>query len=325
MKNSAYMGVDGGASKTEATLLDGEGRFLCSVKGPATSIGAKATKKTVGDLKKLINKACFEARINKNKIAFFGFGICGVDYFSELNQQRKSLFSILDIKPEKASLVNDGVVALWGGARSQASLILQIGTGFTAAYREAYGREMPFDQVNCGVLVNLRRMIYIYAARSLDGRERKSVLPELLMQYFDEKNYEQLVLKLRRHRFSREKVSNVLPILNKAVASKDPLSLKIVKIAAEQYALDIRTMIQKMTKPRRVEVVLGGGVLENGPPTLRKYIGDFVRKKYPQAYVHQPILSPGVGAAVMAAFNDGRNPKQIFQQAQKTINYRTSE
>lgn len=325
MSEMVYLGVDGGATKTEVACLNREGRFLCSVKGPPTTLNARATKKAVKDLELLIRKACSKVRIDKSNLAFSGFGICGVDYPSELRQQRKTLFSLLGMDPHKAVLVNDGVAALWGGARTETSIVLQVGTGFTAAYRDAYGREKPFDQVNCGVVVNLRRMVYVYAARSIDGRERKSVLPELLMQYFEEKDTEKLILKLRRHRYSREKVSNVLPVLNKAVVRKDPLSRKIVKIAAEQYALDICTMVRKLKNPQRVEVVLGGGVLENGPPVLRSMVGRLVRKKYPGAFVHKPVLSPGIGAAVMAAFHDGQNPKKVFQQACKTVHCRSSE
>ena len=318
MSAKYYLGVDGGATKTEVALLARDGSFIGGARGPGTYLTARASKGVLRTLESLIEQVCRRHKVTAKQIAHYGFGLCGVDYPDEFRSQCTSLLRPLAIPADRAEIVNDGIAALWGGARSPQALVLQIGTGYTAAYRLAYGQETPFDQVNCGVVVNLRRDVLSFAARSLDGREEPSVLPKLLLVYFGESDPMVLVKKLRRERYPREKVMNVLEVLNRAVKKQDSVALKIVERAAGHYAWDIRTLIGKIGR-EKVEVVLGGGVLLNGPPRLLRRIGQLVRQDHPRARVHKPHLPPAIGAAILAGFSDGANPKTLFTQAKKTL------
>ena len=317
MHRKFYLGVDGGSTKTEVALLDQEGIFLGSVRGPGTYIHARASKTILDNLKRMIRTVCRRAKVPQKQIAHYGFGLAGVDYPDEFVRQKNSLLRPLGIDQARATVVNDGIIALWGGANSKQALILQVGTGFTAAYRCQYGGETPFDVVNCGVIANVRRDIYVTSARVWDGREKPSILPALLMDYFAETDPFVLVRKLRRNQFPREKVMNVLVVLNEAVAKKDKVALNLVERAAEHYAWDIGTLIRKIGH-EKVEIVLGGGVLQNGPPLLLGRIGEKACKQHPKSRVHKAYLPPAVGAAVMAAYYDGNEPVPIYRAARKT-------
>ena len=317
MKRKYYIGVDGGASKTEVALIDEKGRIIGTEFGAGSHIGVRVSKSYAKVIKELMGAVCKSADIKLEQVAGFGFGLCGCDYPQEHKGQKKSLVKHLAVDDEKTTLVNDGVAALWGGAKSEAAVILQVGTGFTAGYRSKFGGEKPFDQVNCGVVVNPRIDFYITAARVLDGRDAPSIIPQLMMDYFNEHDPGELIRKLRRKYFSKDKVANILPVWTLAIKKKDKVAIRLMETAAKSYAHDIDTLIKK-TGATEVEVVLGGGVLQNGPPALVRRISKIVRTKNPKVKVHKPYLSPAIGAAIMAAFNDGKNPKKIFSMAKKT-------
>jgi len=317
MKKRVLLGVDSGATKTEAALTALDGTVLARVVGGPAVLGARASGKAVKNLSDLIDRACAQARVSRGAIAFAGLGICGVDYDDELAAQRRSLLIPLGIEGERARLVNDGIAALWGGTPRERAVALQIGTGYTAAWRGRYGQETPFDPFNCGVVINLRREVYVTAYRVLDGRAPKSILPGLLMDYFGEHHLQTLIKKLRRGRFDREKVMNILAVLGEAVDRGDRVSLGIVRRAAGEYARDIGIMLGKIGGGP-ANVALGGGVLLNRPKMLLEMIRDKVREKHPRARVRAPLLSPAIGGCVMAAHLAGLDPKAVFNKAVQT-------
>jgi len=318
MKRKYYIGVDGGASKTEVALLNHKGGILNLIKGQGCHIGVRVSKNYGSLLKTLIAKVRGPEQLNIKHISGFGFGLCGYDFPKEYKGQKSSLLKHLEIEDSKTTLVNDGVAALWAGASSGPAVIIQIGTGYTAAYRSELGKEVPFDQVNCGVAVNPRRDFYITAARVMDGREKKSVIPALMMKYFDVYDPDELIQKLGRKRFPKEKVANILPVWTRAIKKNDRVAIGLLERTAKSYAHDIGVMINMIGKPR-VEVVLGGGVLLNGPPMLLRKIGENVRRSNPGARVHKPYLPPAAGAALMAAYHDKADVKRMFAEAKKSV------
>lgn len=311
--NKVFIGVDGGASKTELAVISENGELLSEFRGGPAPIGAVASKTLGANLTAMISAVCKSAKVPKKAVAHFGFGLCGVDYPDEYAEQKQSLTQLLLIPQSKATLVNDGIVALWGGCTQKRAVICQIGTGFTGAYRNGFGKATPFDQVNCGVVIQLRKSIYVTAARVLDGRAPASILPVLLMDYFGVTDSQLLIKKLRRFHFPKKKVAGVLPVLCEAVAQNDKVSIALVKTAAKEYAKDVNIMIQKIGG-EPAEAALGGGVLQNGPELLLTLIQKDVHKQFPKVDVHKPIFSPAIGAAIMAASNCGQDPAKIYQR-----------
>jgi N-acetylglucosamine kinase-like BadF-type ATPase len=242
----------------------------------------------------------------------------GIDFDDEIPIQTRTLLEPLGVPASRAKVVNDGVVALWGGSPKKRAVILQLGTAFTAGYRDGFGTETPFDHLNAGVLIEIRRIILASCARVWDGRLPKSILPELVLRHFEYDDPIPLIKVGVRNALDRWHLLTVIDPWREAVERGDAVSKKIARDAAKVYVQDLDFLIRKIGGGR-VDVVLGGGLLRNGPEYFRACIADGVRAKHPQVTIHLPHLSPAIGAALMAAHTDGRDYPTLYRRAQQTV------
>lgn len=316
-KQSYYLGLDSGGSKTEVVILGADGARRAGLVGEAIRLAARrATPANLLVARKLIDAALAQARLTRQEIAFFGFGMCGADFDDEIPTQKKSLCRGLDIDPARAALVNDGVVALWGGSAAERAAILQLGTAFTAAYRRGLGTETPFDHLNAGIVIDVRRRILAACARVWDGRLPPSILPDLARRHFGVADPVDLARRATRNTLDRWKVRTVIQPWREAIERGDRVARQIADDAAEVYAGDLRYLLKKIGG-RDADVVMGGGLLLNGPRYFYDRIASLVRRRYPQTSIHLPVHSPGTGAAIMAAFYDGREAGKLFRRVRR--------
>ena len=306
-----FLGVDGGGSKTDVVVVAADGRRVAEVTGPGTTLHEPVTDETLDRLAGLIAQACQQAGVRPEQVAAAGLGISGVDFADELDAQRALLFPRIGLPAERATLVNDGVVALWGGSPEPRAVVLQVGSAFTAAYRAAYGEETPFDHHNLGQVVELRRDLLVFTARSLDGREPDSALPGLVLAHFGVTEPDVFRKLLVRRTFDWQLARRVVDVLQPALDQGDAVAASLVTRAAESYAADICCMIDA-AGGGTVDVVLGGGMLRHAPAVLREGIAIRVTAAHPAATVHEAELSPALGGALLAAFHAGQDPAALF-------------
>jgi N-acetylglucosamine kinase-like BadF-type ATPase len=316
---SFYLGLDSGGTKTEVAVLAADGAVVTQqIAGPIRLTARRASATVIRRTNEVIDFALGQAGLKWSDIAGFGFGMCGADYFDEIPTQRGTLFKGLGIDPARSELVNDGVVALWGGSAKKRAVILQLGTAFTAAYRTDFGGETPFDHLNAGISIEIRKAVLSASARVLDGRLPDSILPALLLEHFGEKSATDIMRKFVRGRLDTWKMLTVITPWGEAVRRRDPVALQIVDRAAEVYGDDLIHMV-RLAGGGGVDVVLGGGLLNHGPKLLRDRIAARVRTVHPNVTIHQPHLSPAIGAAVMAAFLAGAKPTTVFTNARRSL------
>lgn len=318
MGESFYLGVDSGGTKTEVAILAADGSLLSSAIGLPIHLDAVPAEHHINGLRDLCHFACEQAGVRLAEAAYYGLGMCGVDYPDELEAQRRVLFAGLGIDPARAKLANDGIVALWGGSAEAPAVIMQLGTAFTAAYRCEFGNETPFDNLNAGVQFDIRRHLLTTLARMIDGRVKKTALADMVMDYFGETDSWQLIKKVMRGQLEQMQLLNIIAVLKEAVEQEDPVALQLVHDAADYYSRDLNFIIEKRVGFESTDVVLGGGQLFNGPALLSELITDKVKAVHPDVNVHSPLLSPAIGGAVMAAFYANADHHGIFQKALET-------
>jgi len=314
LTGSFYLGVDSGGTKTEVVLLASDGSCVAQLIGGPIRLGVRASPKWIDLLAVLMDSAIKQAGLTREDIAFYGFGLCGVDFADELAMQRRTLFHGLNIDGEKAALVNDGIVALWGGSPKGQAAILQLGTAYTAAYRRSFGQETPFDHLNAGIVIDIRRRILTTVARMVDGRQPTSILKELIMQHFGFTDELLLLKRGVRNKLPLWELLTVIAPWKEAVEAGDPVSTAIVREAAEVYSADVLFLIGQ-TGAENADIVLGGGLLANGPEMLTELIKQKVLAEKTRVTIHKPLLSPGYGGAVMAAYYAGADYQALYERA----------
>jgi N-acetylglucosamine kinase-like BadF-type ATPase len=190
-------------------------------------------------------------------------------------------------------------------------VILQHGTGFTAAYRSAYGNEQTFDHLDAGRFFDLRASALALAARMIDGRTAISPLKAAILAALGEpaeKDYAEIVF-LRK--ITPAQAADLLPVVFRVAEAGDAATLALVERAIADYVCTALAMIRKIGHGEP-DVVFGGGRLLPAPDWFWRRLEDGVRTGFPGARVKRPELSPAIGAAVMAAHADGCPPARFF-------------
>lgn len=238
-------------------------------------------------------------------------GLSGIDFADEHPMQRKGIARAIGIPDRRLTLVNDGIAALWGATVSPAAVILQHGTGFTSAYRSAFGRETLFDQLDAGAIFDLRTAALTVVARMIDGRLPASPLKAKVLRHFaipDEKDFAESVY---RRRLPEAQRLTLAALIFTAWEEGEPASADLVRRAIDDYAVTATAMMARTTHPAP-DTVFGGGVLTRAPDRFWREIHALIRRSYPQAVVKPPDLPPEYGAAIMAAHGTGLDPGRFF-------------
>ena len=147
------------------------------------------------------------------------------------------------------------------------------------------------------------------AARSEDGRGPKTSLERLVPAHFGVGTPLELAESIHRRRISTGRVVELAPIVL-AEADSDPVAGEIVdRLGAEVVAL-ARAAIERLEMTeQRVEVLLGGGVLQAGDGRLLVAIEDGLRAVGPAIAARRTSSPPIVGAALSAIEDLGAGPE----------------
>ncbi|MCG2661742.1 MAG: hypothetical protein L6437_16035 [Kiritimatiellae bacterium] len=305
-----FLGIDGGGSKTAGVLITREGE-ICAEHGtgPSSIVGTPSMK-SLNTLRTIVEKLCLQAGIRTRNIDLCAIGLNGVDFEDEYAMQHSALFEHLRIPINRGLLVNDAIVALWGGSSSEKACILQHGSGITSAFRSTYGHEVLFDHLNTGDVFDIRYELVTLIARMIDGRHKPTGLKEIVLDYFqvNEAAYHEAVF---RQRIPQHLLRSTIGIVVEQWQQHDEAASWLVHSAIDDYVLAAKAMLNKIDAGD-VDVVFGGGVIMQFPQMFWELIKEKVGKIYPHAVTHPPRLSSACGAAVMAAYHGGCDPCRIF-------------
>jgi len=261
--------------------------------------------------------------VKRQDVRYCGIGLNGVDFEDEHAMQLAEIAAAIGIPAERVDLVNDGIVALWGGTVSSAAVIVQHGSGFTAAYRSRHGRERLFDHFNVGAIFNLCTEVLKLVARMIDGRAEPTPLKDKVIEYLGLESEHAYVQALCRRTLPRDKMSHIVPLILDCWRSGDAGACRLVEAAVDDYALAAKAMIEK-TGQASPHVVFGGGMIDQSGEQFRSLLAERIKGFNRDVLVKRPDLPPEYGAAIMAAFRTGYEPQDYSTKALKHHTDRTA-
>lgn len=315
--DALYMGIDGGAGKTAGVIVNATGAVVAQRIAPGMIVVGDPTPEIRGALAGMVQSLCADAGVDAERIALCAAGLSGAqDLADELPVQHAALAHAAGLHPERFALVNDGIVALWGATDSPAAVILQHGSGFTSALRDRPGNETLYDHLNVGHTFDIRNELLVRVARMIDGRLHATPLLEAVLQHLGVRDARDFPEALYRPTIPREQLRNTPPLVFDAWLAGDPVAGELVQAAIEDYALTVSAMARR-TGAKGVVAVLGGGVILRTPRVFWERLTARIRALEPAvARVTPPELEPVLGAAVMAASRNGRDPAEFFRLVQ---------
>jgi N-acetylglucosamine kinase-like BadF-type ATPase len=301
-----FLGIDGGGTKTEFSLIDSTGRVLASRRaGPAyhVEIGMQSLRDL---LKETVLDMLASHSMSPDDLAYAFVGLPGYGENSALLPQLDQILD--DLLPRQRYRCGNDVVCGWAGALAGAQGIAVVaGTG-TIAYGEYAGRsaraggwgELFGDE---GSAYWLAREALALFARMNDGREPKGPLHELICDHFGVTHGLDVCARIYGPpALSRSEFAALSPLLTRAARAGDVSAGRIFEAAAREIAALVHAVRDALKVENDVHLAVShcGGLMQ--PDSL--LLPHFVRalSESDRNYdLRPPRLTPAVGAAVLAA------------------------
>ena len=301
---TVVLAVDGGNSKTDVALVDGDGRLLAAVRGPTTShqqVGADAGMQR---LAARVTEAYAAADLHGADRADVGvYCLAGADTPRDIRGLRSRLaaqgFARTDL------LRNDTFAALRAGTDRGWGVVVICGQGINAAGVAPDGRTARLDALgeisgDWGGATDVGWQGLAAAVRARDGRGPRTALERSVPAYYGLASPHALTMAMYDGRIAHRRIGELSPVVFGAAMDGDAAARAIVDRLADEIVAMAGAMIRRL-RLRRLdpEIVLGGGVFRTPDAAFRSRIERGVQAIAPRARLVRSDAPPVAGAALL--------------------------
>jgi N-acetylglucosamine kinase-like BadF-type ATPase len=296
------LGVDGGATKTRAIIVDGNLKTLGEgIAGPSNPLRVGVSDAATA-VREAIERACVAARVRRSEIVAAEFGLAGVKRL-DLRERMREALENLGIK--SFEVVTDADIALYGATEGKAGLVIIAGTGSICCGMNARGRHecaggwgpVAGDE-GSGSWIARRGLQAV--ARATDGRGAKTPLVEAACTYFNVGAPSDLSTAIYAPNMTHNRIAGFGRLVIEAAKKRDGVAREIVTDAGRELGLAAVAVIRKLKLEReRFQVGYVGGVFTAGALILDS-VREEVSTVAPHAKLAPPLHAPAEAAARMA-------------------------
>src|SRR5262245_24113823 len=305
MSGAALLAVDGGATKTDLALVGADGSLLALERGPLSSPHYLGVEGSLEVLQELLDRAAGTAALLTNDGPVSELGqllIAGVDLPSEVRDFHAAVAT--RGWSTRTIVDNDTFAILRAGTEQGWGVAVVCGTGINCVGIAPDGRHARFPALGAitgdwggGYDVGLAAVSA--AARSEDGRARRTTLEQAVPAYFGLSTPSELAEAIHHGRIPQKRLGELPPVVF-AEASQDDVAREIVQHLADEVVALARVALQRLELTHTpVEVLLGGGLLRPGNGTLEAAIETGLREVGDAITVRNTESPPIVGAALL--------------------------
>jgi len=309
-----YLGVDGGGTKTQIALLDGEKEIIAEGLAGASNPLRVGIETAVANILAAVDNACDTSDRNRGDIVSATLGLAGVRREDLRQRVRESFNRRLQI--EKIEVCTDAEIALYGATLGKAGLVIIAGTGSICIgqndqdERAAAGGWGPLAGDEGGGAGIARRALQIIAKAS-DGRGKLTGLSEDAIEYFRAGRLEDLSVAIYAPQIDNARIAGFARFVIEAAKAGDEAATEILREAAGELALAANTVIHALKLERKkFPIARVGGIFRGGNDLITKPFMEKILQVAPKAFLIEPLLSPAVAAAQMAFENCKNGERQ---------------
>ena len=308
-----YLGVDTGATKSEALIADARGRVLgYGRSGPGNweTVGWQGTRAV---LQEIIGRAVRETGIAIEAITASGLGLAGYDWPEDHEPHMALLRDIGLTGP--VTLVNDAVLGLIAGAQAGWGVVIAAGTSCNCYGRDAAGRygRMTGDSrfgeyAGAGELMEYALQA---VARAWSKRGPQTALSAAFVHAVGAEDVGDLLAGLVRGRYTLN-AGHVILVFQTAAAG-DPVAVEAVEWAGRQLGeLAMGVIRQLALADQSFEVVLAGSFFR-GSARLEACIAGVLAAGAPGARIRRLSVPPVTGGVLLAMEASGKQAAPLRQ------------
>jgi N-acetylglucosamine kinase-like BadF-type ATPase len=316
MSRAAVLAVDGGNSKTDLALVEADGSVLALVRGPLSSPHHLGIDGAVAVLEDLLAEAVGEARLGDHagRVAQVAtLLMAGVDFPMEEDVVREAIEE--RGWAQRVHVGNDTFAILRAGTERGWGVAVTCGAGINCVGVSPDGRHARFPALGAitgdwGGGYDLGLAAVSAGARSEDGRGPRTTLECVVPAHFGFTTPSELAEAIHAGRIEQRRVIELAPVVL-AEAADDAVAAEIVqRLAAEVVALARVALSRLDLLDESVEVLLGGGVLQDAAGALLAAIDSALHEVAPNVTVRPTASAAIVGAALLGLDEIGAGPDE---------------
>src|SRR4051794_1933817 len=294
------LGVDGGATKTDAIVLDADGRVLGSGRAGGSNWDGIGLERAVHEIARAAGGALGEAGVARGAIAASTFALAGVDWPSD-PARLDGVLATLGVGGRRI-VTNDSMAALRAGTSGHSGCVSSAGTGAVAAGRNAAGETARTMAVGFGELGGAGSIVEhaLWAcARMRETSGPGTALAEALCDAVGVRDVEELFEAITRG--GLDVGAEWAPLVLDVAAGGDPVAQTLLAAQGQSLAeevLGVARRLRMLDDP--FELVVAGSVHVAGSVSLDDAFATRVAGVAPGARI-VPLREPAVmGAAKLA-------------------------
>lgn len=303
-----YLGVDGGATKTEAAVIDEERKELGRGLAAGSNPDVFGLSESVNRIHAAIEQACAGEHLNISKSCL---AIAGID----TNVSKKVFKHALKSHPvinqfisNKPFIVNDSFAALRSGTIEENALVIISGTGSNCLGRNSSGQTAKSGGVDYilsdeGSGYDIGLKILRKVTQSIDGRGPETKLKELLFKKINVNSLEALVSQVYEKPWNKADIARISTLADEAAQKGDKVAKEIIALAAHDLGVMIKAVIKKLNLRNKKFTIVTAGSVFSACDLLMKHLKKDVFKFASKAKFVRPKIDSATAAAYLAMEN----------------------
>jgi N-acetylglucosamine kinase-like BadF-type ATPase len=302
------LAVDGGNSKTDVALVDGDGTVLAHARGPLSSPHHLGLSGCIDVLQQLVDELWLDGRQPDVAQVL----LAGVDF----PEEEEALHAALDARgwATATHVGNDTFAVLRAGTERGWGVAITCGAGINCVGVAADGRQVRFPALgpitgDWGGGYDVGMAGLSAAARSEDGRGPRTRLERLVPAHFDEETPLAVARAIHLGRIPDRRVLELAPVVLRAAAGDAVAASIRDKLVDEIVALARASVTRLGLADEHVDVVVGGGLMRGADSELLGRIEAGLRRVGPQLVLRRTSAPPIVGAALLGLDTVGAGPE----------------
>jgi N-acetylglucosamine kinase-like BadF-type ATPase len=301
--NRHVLGIDGGGTKTLATICDAHGRVLGVGLGGPSNIDDVGLEAATANIAQAVNAARAQAKLEPAPFEAAFLGLAGI--VSERDRELvRSIAQHLELAaPARTGVDHDCRIALAGGLSGRPGIVLIVGTGSSCYGINANGESWRaggwgslISDEGSGYFLGLESLRS--TVRALDGRGPTTKLAATLLEHLGVLKPDDLLHRIYVTGLSRSEIAALAPLVLEVAGHGDAVALDLLERGATLLAECVKTVAQRLHLEQHDIAVVGG--LYTSSELVRTPLHRAIREHLPAAKITAPELSPVLGACLLA-------------------------
>lgn len=302
-RETFFLGIDGGGTKTQAIITNANFTIIGEGKSGASNPHRVGCKEAVANIVSATNKALQDAGLQLTDLTAACAGIAGTSHPIHYHIMKDALDRSLGL--EKLELVTDARAALMGALDGRDGVIVIAGTGSIALGLNDVGEDArsggwgpTFSDEGSGY--DIARQALKAVAASFDGRSTETLLTKMICQELRIEKPSDLPSVIYREDAKPTQIASLAKLVSQAAEQGDEVAQEILEHAGQELGQLAVAVIERLAMQQQsFRVACVGSVFNSGDFVLASFRRAVLRVA-PKAEIGSPIYPPTIGAVKLA-------------------------